>query len=220
MLDRIAAESDPERIFKLERRLARIEREEREAKVQLRELHSLSKTYAYLAKNERPFVVFPVKNAVGAQIFYQSEQRDNKAQFLKNSTLAFNTAGGHASIFNEIYSDIFGPLRLGFGALLSNNTTDFDIDTFGILAVDSFEFQQNATQRLLGGGGNAVLSVSFPLVSARCGEGFNSKIYLNPKASFDVPQLAERSGRPFAGAWNLDLAQGSSLLLSRVRTSF
>lgn len=67
----------------------------------------------------------------------------------------FSTIGGKASILNKIYSDFFGPSRASFGALISNNDK---LSEYGAFQEDSISHQQDATQRLLGGGGNETVS--------------------------------------------------------------
>jgi hypothetical protein len=103
--------------------------------------------YRYLARADKGFTLFVVHNAVDAQIYYNGMISDSKAKFLSNSLLSFGTDGGKASLFNELYADYFGPLRFSFGALISSKQqVPSNSDT-------TKGTQQDAVQRLLGGGG-------------------------------------------------------------------
>jgi len=157
-----------------------------------------SKEYVFKARVKNKLTLFPVKNVVDAQLFYNLEAKDEKAMFLRNSLVNFSTKGGKASIFNEIYSDFFGPIRASFGALISNNDK---VSEGGASKEDSTSLQQDATQRLLGGGGNGIVSLGLPFLNFQTNDAFFIKAYFLPKFSFDVPALGTISDK---SAFNVD----------------
>lgn len=143
----------------------------------------------YKARNFNKFKKFPVRNSVDAQLYYDYYAKDKKSQFLKNSVISFSPDGGKASLYNELFADYFGPIRFGIGALVSNKETKI-IDSLGVQTIDSTSIQKDAVQRLLGGGGNVVFNVSYPLLGySNAEETLAMKLIVAPKLSFDVPKL-------------------------------
>lgn len=116
-------------------------------------------------------------------MYYNGTLSDNKAKFLSNSLLAFSSDGGKASIYNEIYADYYGPIRVGFGALISNKQTP------STTTPDPNETKNDAVQRLLGGGGNGVFSFSYPILDVQSKNAFFVKLAASPKLALDVPKI-------------------------------
>lgn len=149
-----------------------------------------SKEYHYYARNLDFFRFFPVRNDIDAQLFYNSTVSENKFQFAENTNFVFNTGGQRVSGMTELYADYFGPFRLSFGALLSNGKVSTFTDSLGNVYVDSAGIQKDAVQELLGGGGNAIFQLSYPLFNYTGPlEHFNIKGTVSPKFSFDLPSL-------------------------------
>lgn len=189
------------------------ERLERELKKRLKFVKKKAdkaKEFEFKRRNQKRLNFFPVRNVTDAQLFYLNEVRESKAQFLRNSLLSFGTSGNKVSIFNEIYADYFGPFRVGFGALVSNSGKNQIKDADGIvIGIDSTSARQDATQRLLGGGGNGVISLGYPLLNYQNREeSFFFKTDFYPKFSMDVPVLGTVNEE---FAWNMDMGiEGSA----------
>lgn len=176
---------------RVEEELNTLKKEHQNTLELLRSNYDLIQKSAYQARNSSLFDVFPVRNEVDAQMFYLNGVRDKKTQFLKNSILSFSTEGNKVSVFNEIYADFFGPIRVGFGVLVSNSSENQIKDSTGaVIAVDSLSALQDATQRLLGAGGNGVVSFAYPVFDyENVKKSLLIKADLFPKLSVDVPAL-------------------------------
>ena len=114
----------------------------------------------YLAKTLGHSNYFFVKYAEDAIVFYNAEIQNKYSSIFKNSNLIFGTNGNTVSLYNELYADYFGPVRFGMGVLVSNAQTS---SPNGI--IDTNKVKQDATQILMGGGGNAIFSLSYPFLS-------------------------------------------------------
>ncbi|MCX8524668.1 hypothetical protein OF897_12165 [Chryseobacterium formosus] len=159
----------------------------------------------YKALNFNNFQLFPVRNAVGAQMYYDNYLTDKKSKFLKNTLVSLSSEGSKASIFNELYADYFGPLRVGVGVLLSNTNND-PTDS------DSISSQKDAVQRLLGGGGNTTFSLSYPLLGYTDSQNaFSFKLITAPKFAVDIPKIGTSSDK---SSTNLDLGFEGSIYYS------
>jgi len=127
-----------------------------------------------------------VKNEYDAQVYYNQTINEKSAKFLSNSILNIGGNGEKISLYNELYSDFYGPFRVGLGALVSNKSSNSD----------SIESQKDAVQRLLGGGGNGIVSLSYPLFGFMSqNQRLNIKSSLSPKIAFDVPKLGTESSK-------------------------
>ena len=144
-----------------------------------------SKAYDYLNRTSGTFKKFPVRNAVDSEMYYNGFVKDTRAKFLSNTLFSFSSDGGKASLFNEIYVDYFGPIRVGLGAMISNKQSIEGQET----VENKEEKSQDAMQRLLGGGGNGVLSASYPLFNVDNGKGFAIKFGVVPKLAVDIPKI-------------------------------
>lgn len=195
----IQASSDPAEIRELRKELANLESKQKEAKDACKELLIFSKEYDYLERtSDRQLDKFPVKNSVDAQLYYNSYVDDKKAQFLNQSLISYSPKGETISIFNEIYADYFGPLRFSFGALISSNAEDEEDEE----EEETENIQDNAVQRILGGGGNGVIAIGYPLLNYNTkDERFYFKFALAPKFGVDVPQLGTTTS-DYAWNWN------------------
>lgn len=148
-------------------------------------LRDAAKGYRFLAKTTKPFNYFFVGNSIDAEMYYNGTLSDSKTKFLNNSLISFGTDGGSATIYNELYADYIGPVRIGFGALISNKQT---APTNGTTDTATNN-KNNAIQQLLGGGGNGVLNASYPLLNYQRGNSFFIKLIAAPKIGVDVPKI-------------------------------
>jgi hypothetical protein len=189
LANKIGATNDVDEIMELKEEIAKMEQKKKDQLKVVKTLDDLSKEMFYRQRTSKEFAIFPVRNAVDAQLFYNSEVKENSARFLKNSIISYSPDGGKASIYNEIYADYAGPIRMGVGVLISNkqNITD------SLKEIDTTELQKDAVQRLLGGGGNFTLNASAPLLNYESdflrSEKFSFKLLFAPKFSVDVPKL-------------------------------
>ncbi|HEY8933809.1 MAG TPA: hypothetical protein VIM65_01255 [Cyclobacteriaceae bacterium] len=143
-----------------------------------------------------------VANAYDAKVYYDKSSTQKTSRFLNNSLLSYSATGEKVSIYNEIYSDYLGPIRFAFGALISNKSS----------VKDTVETQKDAFQRLLGGGGNAVVTLSYPLFgSISKNKRLNIKVTAAPKLSFDVPTIGTEKNK---AATNLDAAVEATVFYS------
>lgn len=166
---------------------AKLENLENEKSAKLKEakfFEKKAKAFDYLYRTSGTWSWRPVRNAVDAEMYYNGTIKDSKARFLSNSLFSFSSDGGKASIFNEIYADYFGPIRMGFGALISNKQSQDKEEV-----ENKEEKREDAMQRLLGGGGNGVINLSYPLFNVDNGEGFAIKFALAPKFAVDIPKI-------------------------------
>jgi hypothetical protein len=144
-----------------------------------------AKAFEYLQRISETWSWRPVRNAVDAEMYYNGTIKDSKAKFLSNSLLSFSSDGGKASLYNELYADYFGAIRFGFGALISNKQQITD----SVTVQNAEGKKEDAVQRLLGGGGNGVINLSYPLLNVDNGNGFAMKLGLAPKLGLDIPKI-------------------------------
>lgn len=141
-----------------------------------------------------------VKDASDAQMFYNSVISTTKYSLMSTSALSFGSNGSTASIYNELYADYFGPFRVGIGVLLNNQSTD---NGDGGKPIDTTKMRNDAIQKLIGGGGNGVFNIYYPLVSFQdASNAFNVKVYASPKVCANIPKIGTSTNNP---AYNYDL---------------
>lgn len=160
---------------------------------EIKQMRNTVKEFNYLARSARNFNIFHVWSAPDAQAHYNISSSDKNSKFLQNTLISYAPTGGTVSIFNELFADYFGPVRVGFGALLANSSEE-DETTNG--PTDKTETIQNdAVQRLLGGGGNAVVNLSYPLMDYNNNaELLFLKLAFAPKFAADIPSIGTESG--------------------------
>ncbi|MBP6389265.1 MAG: hypothetical protein KA175_08925 [Flavobacteriales bacterium] len=124
---------------------------------------------------------------IATEIFYDEFSIDQeRSKVLKNSIFSYSGQAQKASLYSEVVYDYFGPVRLGFGALIGN--TSADSDTLPI--TDSSATFTDQIQRLLGGGGNGVLNLGVPIVGfTTLNQRFSTRLQYAPKLSFDIPKI-------------------------------
>jgi len=131
------------------------------SKLKEENLKSEYKYYEFKSKANRfkSFEFGPVNasNSMEAKVFYEDVNNLDALQFLQNTNLNLNF-DGNASLFSEIISTYWGGFRLSFGNLVSNSITTIDTTQ-----TDSISRQDDAIQRLIGGGGNVTLGAIYPV---------------------------------------------------------
>ena len=130
-------------------------------------------------------VLFPVQNSTQAKMFFSFDGSGKDSQFLSHSFFSYNTTSSQLALYNELFSDFFGPVRFGFGALITGEQSkELDKETSNI------EVNQDALQRLLSGGGNSVLSLAYPILQLKDANWTRGlRILAVPKYSIDIPAL-------------------------------
>lgn len=175
---------------KIKSEINEIEKSRKSELKAIKDMLFLSQEYKYYHKNEGHFTFFPVHNSTEAQLFYNANVSDKKFQIAENTNFVFSTGGQRVSAMTELYADYFGPIRFSFGSLISNSAVSKTIDSLGNVIPDSLGIQQNSIQEILGGGGNAIFSASYPFINAMTKEGdINFKMMFAPKFSFDLPAI-------------------------------
>lgn len=214
LLKKLNDELDGRKLEKIKEELEYLDDKMKEEMTLVKELQLSAKEMNYKGRNLNNLKLFPVRNTVDAQLFYDYYAKDKKAQFLKNSLISFSSEGSKASIFNELYADYYGPIRFGVGALLSNTNTETTIDSTAAATIDSTSIQKDAVQRLLGGGGNVVFNFGFPLFGyTSSSQNFSFKLVAAPKFSFDVPKIGTSNEKY---STNLDLGLEGSFFYTGV----
>lgn len=147
--------------------------------------------------------------------FYDPFQQEG-SKFLQSNILTINTATGHGALYTELFHDYIGPVRIGFGGLLSNAAKKDQGDTTELSPASIAEDQ---AQRVLGGGGNTVATVSVPLVGYTSPGGtFMFRCSFQPKLALDLSNYQQDSTSiPFHSDLGFELhtnLSGSNGLLS------
>lgn len=195
-------ESDLDKIKALKRQLDDLDNQKSRRLKEARFLDDVSKEYAYKKRTYRSFKFLPVRNEVEAQVYYNQTIDDKRSKFLAASLLNFGGDGDRISLYNEIYGDYFDRFRVGFGVLVTNKSD----------SENSEETQKDAVQRLLGGGGNGLITLNYPLIGLDNKRGdLSFKSSLVPKFAVDVPELGTEEGDY---GTNLDFGLESTLFYS------
>ncbi|MHC2992064.1 hypothetical protein OB13_10870 [Pontibacter sp. HJ8] len=196
------AAKSPAEAIRLKGELDALIIEEEEQLSKLITLEHLAKEYDYRSRTARRFNLFHVWYAPDAQTHYNASASDKNSKFLNNTLIAYSPQGSTVSIFNEIYADYFGPVRLGFGALVADGGEEEEDSTPPNSQEELTPSEKDAVQRLLGGGGNAVLNASYPFFDLRNrAANFNMKLAFVPKSAVDIPEIGTESG-DFSFHWN------------------
>jgi hypothetical protein len=139
-----------------------------------------------------------VTNATDAQLFYDNDTSNHNAKFLNNTLLNIGTNASTVSLYNEVFADYLGCIRLGVGVLLNNNQP-----SSGTASTDTAQIQQTAIQTLIGGGANGTINVSYPLLSVvTLNNTFYIKLLVNPQVGANVPKIGTSTNSP---TYNWDL---------------
>ena len=150
----------------------------------LRPLRLQARQMQYIAKRK---VWLPVRNSTHARLFFNMDGSGNSAQLMSHSFFSYNTESEQMALYSELFADYFGPVRFGFGALM---TTGQDQSEQLETPPPIDQANQDALQRLLNGGGNSVISLAFPLLQWRdISWRKGIRILAVPKYALDIPAL-------------------------------
>ena len=177
--DKLKVIEDPERVIKIINDIKVINTEfGKKSKKLEKKFERLEDALNYLAD---PRDWFPARNAVSTKLLYDAELFNKNVQSLRNSLFTFDPSGTQASLYNEVISDYLQVGRLSVGTLL------------GQVGIDSTENQKDITkesaiQRLVGGGGNIVVSYGIPVYN-KLANGIRTFISFKPSINSDLPKL-------------------------------
>ncbi|MBT8232149.1 MAG: hypothetical protein HKO66_13030 [Saprospiraceae bacterium] len=124
-----------------------------------------------------------VNGPTQAKVVYDSYSKETSSKSLKNSLFTYNTDNSSASLYNEFFADYLWIGRISLGGLLGQtNSTDNKSD--------ETITQENAIQRLLGGGGNVAINYAMPVMNWTSKMSYhNIFIHMQPSFNSDIPAL-------------------------------
>ena len=138
--------------------------------------------------------LFPCNDDKSSHLFFFGDTTSSKIDLLKNNELVFNTAGERVSVASEIVADYLGPVRASVSTLISNGKTDSKTDDSGNKVIDTTIRQENSIQDYVAGGGNLVLTFSYPVFHIMGSDSlFGIKATFNSKSAWDIPSVGSRS---------------------------
>ena len=149
----------------------------------------------YMAENK---ILFPVQSSLEAKMFFSMDGSGSDSRLMSHNFFSYNTVSEKFAIYSELFSDYFGPVRFGFGALVTGGENEANKrETLPPNAQDNVE----ALQRLLNGGGNSVISLAYPLIQWRDAAWTRGiRILAAPKYALDIPALGSSVDRYSANA--------------------
>lgn len=177
--------------------LHKLDGKKKDELVMVAKFKSLGKEMLYRDRRDNNVFWFPVRNETDAQLYYENSTNDKRSKFLQNTLIRFTPDGGKASIYNEVFADYASFLRIGIGVMISNK--DNSESTQNSFTKDSL-IQKDAVQRLIGGGGNFIANIGYPIYDfATLSERFSTKLSFAPKVHLDVPKIGtEKSDYAFS----------------------
>ena len=143
-------------------------------------------------------VFLPVRNTLDSKMFFSMDGTGSDARLMSHNSFSYNTQSERLALYSELFSDYFGPLRFGFGALLTSGRDE--AEERETLPMD-IQNNQDALQRLLNGGGNSVMSLAYPLIQYRNHSWSRGlRILAVPKYALDIPALGSTADSYAANA--------------------
>lgn len=126
--------------------------------------------------------IFPAKNSRQAATFYNLHE--GSFSLLNNLTFQYNAQADNYSVYNEVFSDFIGPCRIDVGGMFLHSPS---MTEQGITLQNQI---QSVSQLILGGGGNVVLGITYPIYLARSKEeSFGLRVLFKPKIGVYSPAL-------------------------------
>lgn len=157
---------------------------------------SIRRHYRLRLKNLNSICLFPAIDNYSAEQFFGTANTDgasaNSTLIAQQLLLNYNNTSNDLTLYQEIYADYLGPVRLGFGSALNlpkdTTTTNGKQDLL----------QQKSFSKLITGGGNFTLTACFPLMRIKTNDNILQFSSLaNPKFNLDAP-AAESSATTFS----------------------
>jgi len=159
----------------------------------------------YRERTSNKFCFFPVRCAMDAIEHQHSSETEVHGVGFKNMKLGIQSEVSQYALYTDVYSDFFGPVSVGLGALVGLGGDDEDEN-------DSFSQAASnppAISRLVAGGGNVVLHMSYPLAYwSKPSQKLDFRMKIHPRIGLDLPTLGNKSS---SYAMNLDLGLYSTL---------
>lgn len=129
----------------------------------------------------------PVRNSLDAKMFFSMDGSGSDARLMSHNFFSYNTQSEQLALYSELFSDYFGPVRFGFGALMTSGPSEAEPRE---TSLPDIQDNQDALQRLLNGGGNSVLSLAYPILQLRDASWTRGiRILVVPKYAMDIPAL-------------------------------
>ncbi|MDO7847980.1 hypothetical protein Q5H92_16565 [Hymenobacter sp. M29] len=141
----------------------------------------------YHRLNVKRLKFMPVSSRQDAPLFFNTLNSRPGAEFLAKSLTVINPNTGKLSLYNELYGDYVGWWRVAFGTTL--------VGSNGSQAESPAEAKNEASlQRLVGGGGNILLSATLPLAYFHTDDdAVGVKLVTLNKIATDLPQAGSTS---------------------------
>lgn len=159
----------------------------------------------YRERTSNKFCFFPVRCAMDAIEHQHSSETEVHGVGFKNMKLGIQSEVSQYALYTDVYSDFFGPVSVGLGALVGLGGDDEnENDSFSQAASNPA-----AISRLVAGGGNVVLHMSYPLAYwSKPSQKLDFRMKIHPRIGVDLPTLGNKSS---SYAMNLDLGLYSTL---------
>jgi len=136
----------------------------------------------YRSNNVTRLTPLPVRHRQEAPLYFNAASTRQSAEFLAKSLTVINPNTGKLSLYNELYGDYVGWWRVAFGTTLVGSNK-------GESKTPEDQKNEAALQRLLGGGGNALISATLPLASFHTDDEVVAfKLMMLNKIATDLPQ--------------------------------
>lgn len=160
---------------------------------------SIRRNYRLALKRNQSICFFPAIDNFSVGQFFGTQNLDsssangnNQLLFVQQSLFNYNNSTNALAVFQELYADYIGPVRLGFGVSLTNPQN----------AKDSAEreklLEEKSYSKLVTGGGNFTLTASFPLLRINTNDKILQLYSLaSPRLSIDAPST-DTSSTKFA----------------------
>jgi|GEM_PF-1933198 len=139
----------------------------------------------------------PASKTTHTELFYLGQRLGDPHRFLKTAWMSYNPATEQYSVGFEPYATYAGSLRISVGTALS--TMDRNLDQNQTFKSDEpIGPQQDAIQRLVGGGANVTGQVSYPLATYCAQHGkVNARLEGIARFGLDMPVIG--AGRQEVG---------------------
>ncbi|MBP6397402.1 MAG: hypothetical protein KBF57_12035 [Saprospiraceae bacterium] len=159
----------------------------------------------YKERTRNKFCFLPVRCAMDAIEHQHSSETDGQGGSSKNMKLGIQSEVSQYALYTDVYSDFFGPVSVGLGALVGlGGEQEDENDSFSQVASNPA-----AISRLVSGGGNVVLHLTYPLAYwNKPSQKLDFRIKVHPRIGVDLPTLGNKSS---SYAMNLDLGLYSTL---------
>lgn len=153
-------------------------------------LKKMANRMRYKNRTINKFCFLPVRNAIDAEEHHLLNIEKRGVGSSKNMRLGIQSEVGQYALYTDVYSDFFGPVSVGVGALVGlDGRGEDDNDSFNQEVSDPA-----AITRLVSGGGNVVIHLTYPIASWHKPEHkMDFRMKLHPRIGIDLPTLGNSS---------------------------